>query len=139
MFGALDISTSGLVAQRTRLDTIANNIASADVTRAKTDASGRAVPYRRQVAMFAAATGASGRPAGVRVSEIVDDLSPFRKSEEPNPTHRDAAADGYVYHPNVSMAVEQVNMLEATRAYEANITAIEATKAMLAATLRLLA
>jgi len=138
MFGAFDISTSGLVAQRTRLDAIVNNIASADITRAGTDAAGHAVPYRRQFAVFAPATGPSGQLAGVRVTEVALDPSDFRQGEY-NPKHPDAAADGHVYYPNVNMATEYVNALEATRAYEANITAMNATKAMLSATLRLIA
>lgn len=138
MFGAFDISTSGMVAQRTRLNTIANNIASADVTRASTDSAGQAVPYRRQYAVFAAALDKAGRPAGVKVSQIAADPSEFRKGEY-NPSHVDAAADGHVYYPNVDMATEYVNALEATRAYEANVTAMEATKSMISATLRLIA
>ena len=138
MFEAMDISASGLVAQRVRMDTIANNIASADMTRAKTDASGHAVPYRRQFAVFAPALDAAGKPAGVQVAQVAEDPSAFRKGPY-DPAHPDAAADGYVYQPNVDMTTEYVNALEATRAYQANITAMDATKAMLAETLRLIA
>ncbi len=138
MFGALDISTSGLVAQRVRLDTIAANIAAADVTRARTDAGGRAVPYRRQYPLFEAALDRAGRARGVRVAAIAEDRSPFRKGEY-NPASPDAADDGHVYYPNVDLATEYVNAMEATRAYEANVTAMEATKSMLSATLRLIA
>lgn len=138
MFGALDTSTSGLVAQRVRLDTIANNIAAADVTRASTDRAGQAVPYRRQFAVFEAVLDKTGRSTGVRVAAVADDTTPFRKGEH-NPSHPDAAADGHVYYPNVDLATEYVNAMEATRAYEANITAMEATKSMLSATLRLIA
>ncbi|MCG3180678.1 MAG: Flagellar basal-body rod protein FlgC [Phycisphaerae bacterium] len=133
MFGALDISTSGLTAQRVRLNTVAANIANANSTR---DASGALRPYRRQVPLFAEAMDRAGRPRGVQVTEIAHDPSEFRKVYDPG--HPDAV-DGYVSYPNVDMATEYVNALEATRAYEANITAIEATKAMLSASLRLLA
>jgi flagellar basal-body rod protein FlgC len=133
MFGALDISTSGLVAQRVRLNTIAQNIANADTTR---DAAGRLSPYRRRVPLFAEAMDRAGRPRGVTVSQVATDPSDFRKVYQPG--HPDAV-DGYVTYPNVELATEYVNALEATRAYEANITAIEATKAMLSASLRLLA
>jgi flagellar basal-body rod protein FlgC len=138
MFGAFDISTSGLVAQRVRLNTIANNIASADVTRASTDSAGRAVPYRRQYVVFQSALDEAGRARGVQVARVAADMSDFRKGEY-NPTHEDAAPDGYIYHPNIDMATEYVNALEASRAYEANVTAMEATKAMMSATLRLIA
>lgn len=138
MFGAFDISTSGMVAQRTRLNTIANNIASADITRASTDASGRAVPYRRQYVVFQSALDQAGRASGVKVARVATDPSDFRKGDY-NPEHPDAATDGHVYYPNVDMATEYVNALEASRAYEANVTAMEATKAMMSATLRLIA
>jgi flagellar basal-body rod protein FlgC len=138
MFGALDVSTSGLVAQRVRMDTIAANIAAADVTRARTDSAGHAVPYRRQYAVFESALDQAGRARGVRVAAVAEDGSPFRKGEY-NPASPDAAADGHVYYPNVDLATEYVNAMEATRAYDANITAMEATKSMLSATLRLIA
>jgi flagellar basal-body rod protein FlgC len=133
MFGALDISTSGLVAQRVRLTTVSANIANAHSTR---DEQGRLNPYRRKVATFAEAMDKAGRPRGVSVAGVVDDPSELRKVFDPG--HPDAV-DGYVTYPNVDLATEYVNALEATRAYEANITAIEATKAMLSASLRLLA
>lgn len=133
MFGTFDVSTSGLTAQRTRLNTIAANVANAQSTR---DEFGRLNPYRRKVALFEQAMNEAGRPAGVRVSKVVEDASDFRKVFDPG--HPDAV-DGYVTYPNVDLATEYVNALEATRAYEANITAIEATKAMLSASLRLLA
>ncbi len=137
MFGSLDVSTSGLVAQRVRQDTIALNVASAAITRAKVDASGRPVPYQRQFPLFAPATDRRGRPAGVQVVGILSDRAAGQKRYEPGHPH--AGTDGYVQYPNVDLATEFANMIEATRAYEANITAMEATKAMLSASLRLLA
>lgn len=137
MFASLDVSASGLAAQRVRQDTIALNVASAGITRAGVDASGRPVPYRRQFPIVAPATDRRGRPAGVKVVSIETDLSEGDLRYEPG--HVDAGPDGYVRYPNVDLATEFANMVEATRAYEANITAMEATKAMLSASLRLLA
>ena len=141
MFDVLDIGASGLQAQRTRMDTIAANIANANTTR---NAAGQNVPYRRRFAVFAPAQPARAggsiadatRP-GVRVQEIRLDPSPFQRRYEPG--HPDADADGYVLHPNIDLAVEYVNALEASRAYEANVTMMEVTKSMMNASLRLIA
>ena len=140
MFDVLDIGASGLQAQRTRLDTIAANIANANTTR---DADGRNIPYRRRFAVFT-----PGRPGGenaplgdaqpgVRVQEVKLDPAPFQRRYEPG--HPDADADGYVLYPTIDLAVEYVNALEASRAYEANVTMMEVSKAMLNASLRLIA
>src|SRR5687767_10838233 len=134
MFDSLDISASGLMAQRTRMDTIASNIANMNTTR---NARGEAEPYRRRFAVFASGRGdAPGRPGG-QVKKIEIDKAPFRKEFQPN--HPDADPQGYVSYPNIDLAVEYVNALEASRAYEANVTAMEVTKAMMNASLRLLA
>jgi len=116
------------------MDTIAGNIANMNTTR---NTRGEAVPYRRRFAVFA-----SGRPdapgkVGVSVAKIEIDRGPFRK--EYQPSHPDADKEGYVSYPNVDLAVEYVNALEASRAYEANVTAMEVSKAMMNASLRLLA
>ena len=137
MFDTLDISASGLQAQRTRMDTIAANIANLNTTR---DASGRPNPYRRRFASFAPGLTARGPDAakpGVHVQDIEQDQSPFTRKYEPG--HKDAGPDGYVLYPNIDMAVEYVNMLEASRAYEANVTMMETTKAMINSSLRLIA
>jgi flagellar basal-body rod protein FlgC len=134
MFDVLDIGASGLAAQRTRLDVIAANIANAATTR---DTEGRANPFRRRLAVFAAGRADNKNAPGVHVQQIKQDLSPFVKKFEPG--HPDADAQGYVRYPNVDLAVEYVNALEASRAYEANVTMMETTKAMLNASLRLLA
>lgn len=139
---SINVSASGLTAQRLRIDTIASNIANAETTRA---ADGRG-PYRRQVVVFEARGAASGnkRPfrnvldekmqstgQGVRVKEIRS-LSgaeaPFRMAYDPN--HPDADAEGYVTYPNVNPVEEMINMISATRSYEANSKVIEATRAM---------
>lgn len=133
MFDALDISSSALTAQRIRMDTIAGNVANINTTR---DVAGNLVPYRRRFVVFAPGQpGAPGRP-GVHVRSIELDKSPFRKVYDPG--NVDAGPDGYVRYPNIELAIEQVNMLEASRAYEANITMMETTKAMINAALRLL-
>jgi flagellar basal-body rod protein FlgC len=137
MFDTLDISASALQAQRTRMDTIAANIAGMNTTH---DAQGRPNPYRRRFAVFAQGMGGRGDDAkkpGVHVSEVKLDQSAFRKHFEPgNP---DAGPDGMVLTPNVDMSVEFVNAIECSRAYEANVTAMEVTKGMMNASLRLLA
>jgi flagellar basal-body rod protein FlgC len=137
MFDTLDISASGLQAQRTRMDTIAANIANLNTTR---DASGRPNPYRRRFALFnsgLASRGADAGKPGVHVGQIKQDDSPFQKRYQPG--HPDAGPDGMVLYPNIDLSVEFVNALEASRAYEANVTTMEVTKSMMNATLRLLA
>jgi len=132
MFDTLDISASALSAQRTRMDTIASNVAMMNVTH---NAKGEAIPYRRRIAMFQA-DAHDGKP-GVHVSSINVDQSPFQKRYEPG--NKDADRDGYVLYPNVDLSIEMVNMIEATRAYDANITMMENSKAMLNSSLRLIA
>jgi flagellar basal-body rod protein FlgC len=140
MFGSFDISTSALSAQRTRLETIASNIANVDSI---VSPDGKASPYRRLYPIFQAqgsdAFGADGQSSsGVKVTQIKQDSSPFIRRYEPWNTAA-ADKDGYVNYPNVNLSTEYINALETTRAYEANITAIETTKSMMAATLRVLA
>ena len=134
MFESLDISSSALTAQRTRLDTIAANIANANTTR---DASGKPNPYRRRFAVFASGQPDNHKLPGVHVDEIRMDDKEFRKAYQPG--HPDADKDGNVLFPNVEPAIETVNALDASRAYEANVTAMEVTKSMLNASLRLIA
>jgi len=134
MFGSLDISTSALVAQRTRLEVTAANLANKD---AIYDAQGRYAPYRRRVPIFAQGDPSTGTNEGVHVHEILLDPSPFTKRFDPG--HPNADAQGYVSYPNIDSATEMINALEASRAYEANVTAVEATKSMIQTSLRLLA
>lgn len=134
MFDTLDISSSALSAQRTRLDTIAANIANLNTTR---DAAGKPNPYRRRFAVFAPGQPDNPSAPGVHVGQIALDPSSFRKAYEPN--HPDADKEGNVYYPNIDLSVEYVNALEASRAYEANVTTMEVTKSMMNATLRLIA
>ncbi len=142
MYGALDISTSGMVAQRTRLNVIASNIANSE---AILNDQGEYDPYRRRFVVLEAGSD-NGGPMGVRVNEIAIDQGPFRKQHDP--THPFAAketdpsrdlVEGYVNVPNVDPTIETINSIEASRAYEANVMAAEASKAMLSQMLRLLA
>ena len=135
MFGALDIPTSGLVAQRQRMTTIASNMTMmntpVDPSEENPD------QYRRRIPVFSAGNPGKNSPFGVHLKSIMLDQAPFRKAHEPG--HPFADKDGYVRYPNIHPAVEQMNMLEASRAYEANITVAEATKSMMNAAIRLLA
>src|SRR4051812_38350120 len=120
MFDTLDISASGLQAQRTRMDTIAANIANINTTR---NVNGQPGPYRRRFAVFNAGLSAHGAGAarpGVHVKKIELDDSPFQERYEPG--HKDANARGMVLYPNIDLSTEYVNALECSRAYEANIT-----------------
>ena len=139
MYGALDVSTSALVAQRTYLDVIAGNLAMRDVTR---DENGNPVPYRRRVPLFAPGNPLRGPDApGVHVHAIVEDMQPFGLRWDPE--HVDAIKEGkhegYVRVSNVDVHTEMINAMTAQRAYEANVTVIEMTKAMAKSTLRLIA
>ncbi len=136
MFDSLSISTSALTAIRTNLDVIAGNVANAFTTRG---ADGGA--YRRRVVMYAEGDLSRGRGApGVHVRSITQDPSPLRL--EHDPSHPDAIKQGphkgYVRKPNVDLSTEMVNAITAVRAYEANVTVMEITKSMAAASLRLI-
>ena len=133
MFGALDISTSGLVAQRVQIDTIAGNIANAKSTER---ADGKPGPFLRRVALLSAGDGHGG--AGVHVESVMEDTN-IKPKGVYDPGHPHADEKGIVYYPNVDMATEMVNAMVAVRAYEANVTAMEATKSIMASTMRLLA
>ncbi len=142
MPGAFDISASALYAQRVRMDSIAENLANANTTHG---VDGKIAPYRRKFVIFETGDPATGNPTeGVHVSEIRSDMTAaFRREFDPN--NEDAVKDptshdfGYVLYPNVNPLVEMINMIDATRAYEMNATAIEATKTMGQATDRILA
>ena len=137
MYGALDISTSGLIAQRTRLESITANIVNKDTI---TDASGRNNPYQRRVVFFSpgdpTATTPEGKALGVHVSSIEEEPGFEARYEPSNPYADDK---GYVKYPAINPAYEQINAYEAQRAYEANIVSAEATKTMMAQALRLIA
>jgi len=129
MLHTFAISASGMTAERLRMDTIANNLANANTTR--TAAGG---PYRRQVPVFAARerglrSGPGGfAGAGVRVVGIRHDPGPPRLVYDPS--HPDAGPDGYVAMPNVDVVREMVDLISASRAYEANVAAFNTAKSM---------
>jgi len=139
MFGSLDISTSGMLAQRMRLTAISANIAN------RNSVMPDGTPYRARVVTLSAgnpdAQTETGREMGVHVASVELDQSPFNLRYEPNHPFalKSGPYEGYVQESNVNPVVEQVNMLQATRAYEANAAAAETTKAMIAQALRLLA
>jgi flagellar basal-body rod protein FlgC len=134
-FGSMNTTASGLTAQRLRMDVISQNIANVDTTR--TPEGG---PYRKKEVLFESINSSSnfnnilqsymkGKNNGVRVARIVED-----NSEPPvvyNPSHPDANEQGYVSMPNVNIIDEMVNMISASRSYEANVTAFNSMKEMM--------
>ena len=136
MLRAIDISTSALVAQRQRMNTIATNIAQINTTR---NAEGELAPFQRRfVSFFAQSQGSdSARGVGVEFQVQTDTQTPPRREYQPG--HPDADADGYVSLPNINLVTEFTNALEASRAYEANVGAIDTSKQIAAMTLRILA
>jgi flagellar basal-body rod protein FlgC len=142
LFDALDASGSALSAERVRMDVTAENLANAQSTRT---ANGQG-PYRRkEVVLQEAGAGVGARASfadslqaarGVKVAGIVEDPSPSRRVYDPG--HPDADAQGYVEMPNVNTVTEMTDLIGASRAYEANVTAMQTTKAMFARTLDLL-
>ncbi len=136
MFTSLDISTSGLTAQRIRMDVLAGNLAFANVTE---DASGAPNPYKRRFVVFQEGSSV-GKDLGVQVAKVEEDPSYDLRFD---PNHKDAIKSGpnagCVKYPNIDMATEYVNAMEASRAYEANLAAYDLSKNMISSSLRLLA
>lgn len=147
LFDAIDIAGSGLSAERLRMDVTAENLANAQSTRG---ADGQ--PYRRKEVVLQQADGAAfdgvlrtamggpaGSPSGARGVEVVgiaEDAAPNRQVYDPG--HPDADAQGYVEMPNVDPVTEMVDLISASRAYEANVTAMQTAKQMFVKTLDLL-
>ena len=138
MFSAFDINASGMTAQRYRMDIISENVANANTTRTE-DGS----PYRRKVVSFMEKSGqtsfgrALGKAAyrygytgtGVKVAGVYEDhVTEMNKVYDPS--HPDADEDGYVTGPNVNIITEMTNMIDASRAWEANSTAFNASKSI---------
>jgi flagellar basal-body rod protein FlgC len=135
MFDSMHVSASGLAAERLRMDVIAQNLANANSTRGPDGQ-----PYRRHEVVFRSSdVGANEGPGrserasseplhGVEPVAIVEDPSALRTVYDPQ--HPDADEDGYVHFPNVNPVTEMVDMMTATRAYEANVTAMNAAKNM---------
>ena len=131
-FTSLDIGASDLSAQRLRMDVISQNIANSNTTRTEDG-----TPYRRRDVVFEERkfsdylTESSKEKltgSGVRVASIVEDQTPFKRVYDPG--HPDADEEGYVEMPNVDVITEMINMISASRAYEANVTAINTTKSI---------
>ncbi|MFJ6412038.1 flagellar basal body rod protein FlgC [Terribacillus saccharophilus] len=141
IFSSLNTSASALTAQRLRMDVVSSNIANAETTRATIDEDGNYVPYRRKMvsletqetnsfsSFLERAQGSSTSSNGVRVSEVTEDESEFQMVY--NPSSPDANEEGYVAMPNVDPLKEMTDLMSATRSYEANVTAMNATKGML--------
>ena len=133
MYGSLDISTSGMIAQRTRMQVIAANLANANTLQ---NTKGEYAPYLRRAAMLQP-SGDPNNPQGVRIAEIEIEQDALRREHRPESKFADA--DGYVMVPDINTTTEWVNGLQASRAYEANVAAAETMKSMVAQALRLLA
>jgi flagellar basal-body rod protein FlgC len=142
MFDSLNISGSALTAQRLRMDIVSSNIANAQTTRGRM-VNGQWEPYRRKMVVMEPREKSfnqillgemkkqsyTRQLEGVRVTGIVEDQTPFKPVYDP--AHPDANADGYVMMPNVDLSKEMVDLLSATRAYEANITAFNTSKSLM--------
>ncbi len=133
MFGAIDAAGSGMTAERLRLDVIANNLANVNTTR-----TAKGGPYKRQIVVYAPRDEVNdfGRMLaekmqagkGVRVVGIVEDNTASPIVYDPN--HPDADGKGYVHMPNVNIVAEMVDMITASRSYEANVAAVGSAKTM---------
>ncbi|SJZ64015.1 flagellar basal body rod protein FlgC [Selenihalanaerobacter shriftii] len=141
LFGGMNISASGMTAQRLRMDLISNNIANINTTR--TEDGG---PYKKKSPVFKAkgqakfslpdvASNKGQMGQGVEVTSIKESNKPPRLVYNPN--HPDANQEGYVKMPNIDIASEMVNMISASRAYEANVTALNASKKMFKSALKI--
>ncbi len=140
-FSSMDVSSSALSAGRTRMNLISSNLANANATR--TPEGG---PYKRKDAVFSATpvesqfnraldAATAQQVRKVEVTEIVEDQNPPRLQYDPG--HPDANPQGYVAMPNVNVVEEMADMIGATRAYEANVTAVQAAKSMALKTLEI--
>ncbi|MEQ2129551.1 flagellar basal body rod protein FlgC [Caldanaerobacter subterraneus KAk] len=135
LFSSMDISATGLTAERVRMDVVSQNIANANTTRTV-----QGGPYRRKLVVFKEIQPDSFQNIfekvkgkytgkGVEVVQIIEDeQTPLRRVYDPG--HPDADQQGYVSYPNVNIVAEMVDMISATRAYEANVTAFNAAKSM---------
>jgi flagellar basal-body rod protein FlgC len=132
-FTALHVSGSGLSAERTRLNIASSNLANAETTR-----TAEGGPYKRLDPVFQAVsvTGEQNGPQGVTVAEVAADQTPGKRVYSPG--HPDADPEGFVTMPNVNPVHEVVNLLSASRGYEANSTAVETLKQMAAKALEIL-
>jgi flagellar basal-body rod protein FlgC len=144
LFGVMTVSGTALLAERERAEVVASNLANAETTRTP-----QGGPYTRQHVVFAAMRP-FGMPFGVQLASMVDfsargvqvegvvadPAPPIRRYE---PGHPDADAQGYVEMPNINPIEEEVNLMGAARSYEANVSAVQATKNMISSALEILA
>lgn len=141
MMSIYDISASALTAERIRMQAVANNLANVDTVQAGVDAQGNAVPYRRKRVFFQLGIPGKSHAEGVSVARVEEDPAPFRMVYDP--THplalKEGPQAGYVRMPNVNPLLEMVDMIAASRAYEANIAAMEAARSMSQSAIRILA
>lgn len=141
IFNGMNISASALTAQRFRMDTASSNMANGDTTRSRL-VDGEWEPYRRRMVVMEpggqpsfnsflskAMGDLAGRGTGVKISRVIEDQSPFKLVYQPE--HPDANEEGYVELPNVDPLKEMIDLMGATRSYEANVTAFDAHKNML--------
>jgi flagellar basal-body rod protein FlgC len=141
LYSSIEVSASGLSAERLAMDVIANNLANVNTTR--TPEGG---PFKRQLVVFAqkqdaaaqtdSLNGSTPSNAGVQAVGIVNDTSPDKLVYDPS--HPDADPQGYVHMPNIEVVKEMVDMMAASRAYEANVTAISESRTIGTATLGIL-
>jgi flagellar basal-body rod protein FlgC len=135
LFNSLSVSASGMTAQRQRAEVLVENIANADTTRTATGG-----PYRRQDVVFEAQSVSQpfssvfqsqldNQPQGVAISQMVVDQSEPDKRYLPG--HPDADKDGYVLFPKMNPAEDMVDLMGASRSYQANVSAISAVKEMI--------
>jgi flagellar basal-body rod protein FlgC len=140
MYSSFDISTSALVAQRTRLNAVSSNIANMS---SLTDETGKPNPYKARQVVFETDFSMSGNSgaAGVRVSEIkTDNADPLYRYQPNHPLAiQDGERKGYVAYPNIDLTTQMVDAMESTRAYEANVGVMEITKDLGRETLSIIA
>ncbi len=137
MFDSIKISASALSAERVRMNVIANNLANINTTKGPDGE-----PYKRKYVVFETLLNNSLtdsdeiRENGVAISDIAEDQRPFRRVYKPG--HPDADKDGYLSLPNIDMVEENVDLLASSRAYDANLSAMKASKSMLRKMIELL-
>lgn len=131
-FLTMTVSATGMTAQRLRLDVIASNIANSETTRTP-----EGTPYRRRISVFSEYLLKNGetQSSGVKVSRIAEDMSPFKVVYDPS--HPDADENGYVQLPNVNVLREMIDLINAQRSYDANVSAFNTVKAMINSALQI--
>ena len=143
LFSVLDINASALTAERERAEVVASNLANAETSRTPTGK-----PYQRQLVVFGTQRPGRGsfsfalarfgdlHARGVKVAQVVPDQTPAIRRYEP--AHPDADPTGYVSFPDINPVEEMVNLMGASQAYQLNVSAVQATKAMISETIQIL-